>query len=273
MLLQWASGKEKQELLKYTPLLLQLQVILFSNDLHYPIWQAKGKQQFQPFRFWVSKRNNGALVKNILQNRWWWNRVKGNNESVHFGWASVKQPVFFSRQPLVTLSPERPESKPVRVIPQTPEEYCHLMSLLTEEQQGQWSVQLAAFKSKASFSSRALLSWMLTANPLLKAGSAPESLRVHNHLPFNYHLGNKKALYHNLKNYLSQRGVPLDDFIPETFHITSPSDPEYLRFQSSCLSDKKALWIIKPGEYSNQGRGINVCQSVQEIDRYINKSV
>lgn len=58
-----------------------------------------------------------------------------------------------------------------------------------------------------------------------------ESERVHNHLTANFHLGNKKALFYNLKEYYELTGGNLFRVIPLTFHIKKGTkDPQYKRF-------------------------------------------
>lgn len=54
---------------------------------------------------------------------------------------------------------------------------------------------------------------------------------VHNHVENNFHLGNKKALFHNLKYYYSKIGEDPFDYIPLTFHIVHGfRDMGYKRF-------------------------------------------
>lgn len=54
---------------------------------------------------------------------------------------------------------------------------------------------------------------------------------VHNHFLQNYHIGNKKALFYNLKRYYDLIGKDVFTIIPLTFHIkTGTSDPEYQNF-------------------------------------------
>ena len=56
-------------------------------------------------------------------------------------------------------------------------------------------------------------------------------LRMHNHLEANFYIGNKKALYYNLKRYLELRGEDPFTMLPLTFHIhRGTEDPEYQRF-------------------------------------------
>lgn len=54
---------------------------------------------------------------------------------------------------------------------------------------------------------------------------------IHNHLQNNFHLGNKKALFYNLKVYYFKMGKNPFDYIPLTFHIKNGiKDPEYRKF-------------------------------------------
>lgn len=54
---------------------------------------------------------------------------------------------------------------------------------------------------------------------------------MHNHLMNNFYLGNKKALFHNLKEYYSLTGGDLFKTVPLTFHIKKGiKDPQYKRF-------------------------------------------
>ena len=63
-------------------------------------------------------------------------------------------------------------------------------------------------------------------------------------------------------------------YLPLTFHIvTGLEDTEYLRFLQEFYRrskvDSRNIWIVKPGEISNQGSGITVCHSLQEIKNII----
>lgn len=50
---------------------------------------------------------------------------------------------------------------------------------------------------------------------------------AHNHMPGNCHLGNKKALFFNLRQYCQLTGKELFDMVPLTFHIGE----EYKHFE------------------------------------------
>lgn len=102
---------------------------------------------------------------------------------------------------------------------------------------------------------------------------------MHNHLSNNFYLGNKKALFHNLKEYYSLTGADLFKVVPLTFHIKKGvKDVQYKRFlayfqkrhsyikqqqreMERGLEEKRKMrniWIVKPGENSNRGNGITV---------------
>ena len=54
---------------------------------------------------------------------------------------------------------------------------------------------------------------------------------MHNHLENNFYLGNKKALFYNLREYYSLMGENVFDVVPLTFHIKKGMKyPEYKRF-------------------------------------------
>lgn len=47
-----------------------------------------------------------------------------------------------------------------------------------------------------------------------------EELKVHNHLESNFYIGNKKALFYNLRKYTQLKGLDLSSMIPMTFHVS-----------------------------------------------------
>ena len=65
---------------------------------------------------------------------------------------------------------------------------------------------------------------------------------------------------------------PFQAAIPLTFHVKSPdaaTDPEFTKFTKAYENFKKSkdanIWIIKPGENSNRGSGIQVASNFNEI--------
>ena len=100
----------------------------------------------------------------------------------------------------------------------------------------------------------------------------PERVRIYNRLDCNFHLSNKKALFVNMNSYYRALGLdPFEVAIPLTFHIKSgANDPEFLKFLNFYKNyeqskENQNIWIIKPGENTNRGVGIQVAQSLPEI--------
>ncbi len=55
--------------------------------------------------------------------------------------------------------------------------------------------------------------------------------KMHNHLEFNHFIGNKKALFYNLKQFYQLRKKNPFEVIPLTFHIKEGvQDSEYAKF-------------------------------------------
>ena len=101
----------------------------------------------------------------------------------------------------------------------------------------------------------------------------------------NYHLSNKKALYYNMKIYYESSGQDWCSVLPLTFHIKEgPSDKEFQKFtemfkdldsgKGNCTFEKlgKQIWIVKPGENTNRGCGIQVCRELQQIKEIISNT-
>lgn len=88
----------------------------------------------------------------------------------------------------------------------------------------------------------------------------------------NFHLANKKALYYNMKIYYGLVGEDVFASLPVTFHIQNGvEDPEFasfLRFFAefeAANPKRKNVWIIKPGESSNRGNGIQVAGDINGV--------
>lgn len=75
--------------------------------------------------------------------------------------------------------------------------------------------------------------------------------------------------------YYNKRQLNIFDYLPLTYHISSDTDKDRL------LSDKATLencihwninfieiWIVKPGENSNRGRGIILCRDLEKLEEF-----
>lgn len=111
-----------------------------------------------------------------------------------------------------------------------------------------------------------------------------EKSKVCNHLEGHIHLSNKKALYYNMKAYYECMGENPFDYIPLTYHIQEGSlDPMFENFNKKYIDiqengDSKGrkvqnIWIVKPGENTNRGNGINVCNSFEQIISLVDSNV
>ena len=87
------------------------------------------------------------------------------------------------------------------------------------------------------------------------------ALKVHNKLEGNFHISNKKGLFHNMKAYYESMGKNVFSVMPFTVHVTGVD--EIPKFQH--VLSKSSMWIVKPGENTNRGHGITLCNSLHEI--------
>jgi len=210
------------------------------------------------YKYFLGKGNNRKLVKNIMQTRWWWSQTESREEA-NLIWTQSRDLEWFQ-------GAEKVQREWVDVT-DDPAISCKVRFVLDK-----------AMKSCTSAVDIAPLNLDSLFNPdIFKAGTTVDltgtRLRTHNKLERTYHLSNKKALYINLKNYCTATGLELFDRVPLTFHIQSGvEDPEFQKFveayeKYSAEEDKnsKNLWIVKPGENTNRGTGINVCATVDQV--------
>lgn len=80
-----------------------------------------------------------------------------------------------------------------------------------------------------------------------------------------------------MKSYYEGKGLNPFDFLPTTFHVTTPEDPafsEFIECFNARLSEcngrtRKPAWIVKPAEFSNRGRGITIHSNLEEIKEIV----
>jgi len=100
-------------------------------------------------------------------------------------------------------------------------------------------------------------------------------IRLHNHVEGNEHLGDKKAIFYNMKKYYESINKDPFEVLPLTFHIKEgKDDKEYQKFLEAYKeleSKGESIWIIKPGENSNRGKGISIIRSLSEVEKLISK--
>lgn len=110
-----------------------------------------------------------------------------------------------------------------------------------------------------------------------------DSFKIHNHLPRNFVLGNKKALFATMKRYYECMKQDVFNYLPLTFHIENGlEDKEYFKFlkyfykkgKEGRMKEEKNekvrnIWIVKPGEFTNRGNGITVCKNLDDIKKIL----
>ena len=76
-----------------------------------------------------------------------------------------------------------------------------------------------------------------------------------------------------MKEYYEKKGVDPYLTLPVTFHIkdglNEPSFEEFKQYYERNITNDVNMWIIKPGENSNRGRGIQVASNFAEIEQII----
>jgi len=116
-----------------------------------------------------------------------------------------------------------------------------------------------------------------------------DKIIIYNHLEFNWNLSNKKALFFNIQAYYQARNERYEKYLPVTFHIQEVNDKQYKAFleyynfkarqlelkekESGKLCKKKQrnIWILKPGEITNRGSGIEVFSDINEIIKVLSE--
>lgn len=77
-----------------------------------------------------------------------------------------------------------------------------------------------------------------------------------------------------MKEYYKSIGENMNDNIPVTFLVTGDTqDSAFLEFKEyygyNEAYKKNNQWILKPGEFTNRGRGIKICQKLSAIEKYV----
>ncbi|CAE7276453.1 TTL [Symbiodinium natans] len=99
------------------------------------------------------------------------------------------------------------------------------------------------------------------------AGSAGS--RVHNHFEKNALISSKAGLRETMVGYYRSHGRDPFGAIPLTFVVRAGStDPEFAQWRESfeeLRAANETVWLVKPGDKANQGKGIVVCDSAEEV--------
>lgn len=226
----------------------------------------------EPYKYYIKKGNNSKLLRQIMKNRGGWVKVKVKSEA-NFVWSHMREMAFFALIPSAKLkSAPRIDDTKVSLI-------CPAKCCL----QGAKIPRIVSLKPLGFSSIIASPSYarVLSDSPVLN----PLDIRVHNRLENNTQLTHKKALFYNMKRYYEAIGEDYTQYLPLTFHVSKgENDPEFLSFLENFTSlsmlkseelaeNARNLWIVKPGENSNQGRDIAVCTTIQQVRAELRSSL
>ena len=225
------------------------------------------------YKYYVGPGNNASLIHQLMKSRKWWTRVKSISES-HFAWSQRKESDYLKSIPCVEQYPGQIQTPPFTYV-------CPLRY----RPEGTLQPCLVDISSlHIDFITRSDSYRGLEPTSLLQS----DSLRIHNKLECNYNLANKKALFMNMKRYYAARGLDYQTALPLTFHISKgDSDPEFLQFVTAFRrfeemkrrekwgnnSSSHNLWIVKPGENSNQGRDITIASMLEHVKTEIRRTM
>ena len=223
------------------------------------------------YKYFVGKGNNAQLVKTMLGNRWWWTRVEEEDKAqANLVWTQWKEMEWMSQMEAVAEQPTAAAAGETAI--QCAVRYNPSTGPYKQSLQGR-AVDLTPLGYDLIFKS---LSFAKVTGAL---ALTPVLIKTHNKLESNHHLSNKKALFINMKQYYEC--LEQDPFtnIPFTFHIKEgEADPEFANFEERYreiaeeaeqeddpAKKQRNVWILKPGENTNRGTGITVCNTIEQI--------
>ena len=83
-------------------------------------------------------------------------------------------------------------------------------------------------------------------------------------MPAHSEITNKKMLHVNLTEFYCSKDLNPNEYTPKTYHITSFNwQYKVKEIKESEEVTKEKAWLLKPGEFTNQGRGIMVFKNIQ----------
>ncbi|CAK0831885.1 unnamed protein product, partial [Prorocentrum cordatum] len=102
------------------------------------------------------------------------------------------------------------------------------------------------------------------------ASSAPPPVRAHNHFEGNGALCTKRGICECMSDFYRRLGRDPFSVLPLTFILRQgTADPRFAEFSEAFgalqAEAGQAVWLVKPGEWSNRGAGIRIYRTLGEI--------
>jgi tubulin--tyrosine ligase len=197
------------------------------------------------YKYYLRKGNNSQLISSLMKQRSWWTRTEDPSQA-QFLWTPVrKKGLFKSLEPVGAKSHSVQLTRPL------------LGKVHKECERLGYSAVLRAEK----FST------------LATDVKDSRLIRTYNKLHRNLHLTTKKRLFLNLNLYCQAHSKDVFEIVPLTFCIKGISDPEFAAFEASYRSKAAAheanVWIVKPGEFTNRGKGIKVFEDFSDVKAWV----
>ncbi|CAD8049179.1 unnamed protein product [Paramecium primaurelia] len=174
---------------------------------------------------------NEIIIKELMRKRWWWCEQIEKTDDVYFFWSKRSNSQFLQKQKIRVLFDE---SQNKVVDPYNLDNY---------EEQIKFAIEH-------------------------KLALISPSGRLHNHIEINQLIGFKKNFIKFLEQYASLLNLDLFQYFPYSINISSQQDPKLNIFLTQ-QKNQNSLWIVKPGEWANNGLFMKICQNVKQVYDFI----
>ncbi|CAD8065550.1 unnamed protein product [Paramecium sonneborni] len=212
------------------------------------------------YKAYIGKGNNGQLVQWILKRRWWWSVVDKEKDQVNFLWQQLRNNSY------IDSIPESSQEIFSQYNNNNEQNFIILDIQYQNLLPNQLSFELQKIIKKNGKNSKIISfeqAQKLSQN--IRLFEVNSNTKLHNHIQNNTHLGSKKNLFYNMKKYYEQKGLNVFDFLPQTYHIKNKEDLSNFVQQNQ----NQSIWIVKPAELTNRGHGIQIFETINEVQKYL----
>lgn len=231
------------------------------------------------YKAFIAKGNNGMLIKQALRKRWWWTLVdeleKEGDPPLNLIWTQRPKKFLFEQSPAGRECTNKfsclqtKEKNKLKII----QEFQNLHGRILTQGDYQIIYTLQIEKLSSFFSVDQITNEIDTDKFLLVG--KPNLTVIHNHFEAGNQLGDKISMCKNMRAFYEKEDKYIYDYLPLTFIVYTIHDVNFISFlehfndlerakKESCDSFRN-LWILKPGEDSNRGKGVIVMDKLTKI--------